>query len=278
MDQPTIKRYCFLAILLLAVFIAGTAQPALAVVGGQDAQPGEFPFLVALVTVSDGEQFCGGSIINAHWVLTAAHCFYDDAKPPVQDTFENDFQVKAGIIDLNDPHAQVVNVTKIYDPGYDGDIHDIALLHLAEPLSLDNKTVAPVKLNAAPKFPDLTTNVMVAGWGFTDPNAQKSTSTLQKITIPVIGCDSDTAAEYVCAGDQNGKDTCQGDSGGPLVTLQTAGTAATADPTEPVPGIHALQIGIVSFGGDKCGLQGAYTRVASYIDWINKTIADNSAR
>ena len=184
--------------------------------------------------------------------------------------------IKAGIIDLNDSHAQVVSVMKIYHPGYDGDVHDIALLHLAKPLNLDKNTVEPVKLNADPKFPDLTAKVMAAGWGATDPEGQTFSDILKKTTLPVIGCDSDVPTEYVCAGDKKGKDTCQGDSGGPLVVEQTADLVPTVDPTEPVPGIHALQIGIVSFGGDKCGQRGAYTRVATYIDWINKTIADNS--
>ncbi|MEP7288489.1 MAG: serine protease [Chloroflexota bacterium] len=270
------KRYRVLAGLLLVLFATATIQPAFAVVGGQDAKLGEFPFLVALVNTNDGSQFCGGSIINEDWVLTAAHCFFTAETPPVQDTFEKDVQIKAGIIDLNDSSAQAVGVTKIYLLGYDGDIHDIALLHLAKPLKLDNKTVEAVKLNADLQFPDLTAKVMVAGWGATDPDGQTSSDTLKKTTLPVISCESDVATEYVCAGDKKGHDTCQGDSGGPLVVQQIADPTATVDPADLVPGIHALQIGIVSFGGDKCGQRGAYTRVATYIDWINKTIADDS--
>lgn len=270
------KHNLVLAFLLVALFATATVQPTFAVVGGQDAKLGEFPFLVALVNVNDGSQFCGGSIINEQWVLTAAHCFFTEDTPATQDTFEKDVQIKAGMIDLNDSHAQVVGVTAIYHPGYDGDIHDIALLRLTQPLKLDSKTVAPVKLNTNSKFPDTNAKVMVAGWGATDPDGQVFSDTLKKITIPVIGCTSDTPTEYVCAGSKNGRDTCQGDSGGPLVVQQTADLAATLDPNDPVPGTHALQIGIVSFGGNKCGQRGAYTRVADYMDWINKTISDNT--
>lgn len=43
------------------------------VVGGSDAPAGAFPFIVSLWGFT-GSHSCGGSIINAGWVLTAAHC------------------------------------------------------------------------------------------------------------------------------------------------------------------------------------------------------------
>jgi len=51
-------------------------------VGGTDAEPGEWPWQLALIynaPRNDYEmQFCGGSLVAPQWVLTAAHCMFGE--------------------------------------------------------------------------------------------------------------------------------------------------------------------------------------------------------
>jgi trypsin len=73
----------FLAVALPALVLAApTPQdpdytfpddvPAEDIVGGTTAAAGEFPYIVSLQR--SGSHFCGGSLLNANTVITAAHC------------------------------------------------------------------------------------------------------------------------------------------------------------------------------------------------------------
>lgn len=50
----------------------GVSPDSERIVGGQNASPNEFPWIVVLF--NKGRQFCGGSLIDDIHVLTAAHC------------------------------------------------------------------------------------------------------------------------------------------------------------------------------------------------------------
>lgn len=54
------------------------------IVGGQEATPGQFPYIVSLRW---GDfHFCGGSVLSDKYVVTAAHCleiWYQDEMPDV---------------------------------------------------------------------------------------------------------------------------------------------------------------------------------------------------
>lgn len=69
----------------------------------------------------------------------------------------------------------------------------------------------------------------------------------------------------ICAGDvRGGRDSCQGDSGGPLMLPRNVNNSL----------FQFYQIGIISygFGCAEPGYVGVYTRVTTFMDWINQNL------
>ena len=52
----------------------GLARRGVRVVGGNVTEFGEYPWQAALIRRGKVRPFCGGALINARWVMTAAHC------------------------------------------------------------------------------------------------------------------------------------------------------------------------------------------------------------
>jgi len=113
----------------------------------------------------------------------------------------------------------------------------------------------------------------IAGWGAVSFKGPTS-SILQEVQLPVLST-SDCQISYqqnfpnqvfdnrvLCAGYlQGGKDACQGDSGGPLMLPQIS--------TDSTYYYYNL-LGIVSYGYEcaRPGFPGIYTRVTTFIPWI----------
>lgn len=51
---------------------AKTGEVTALIVGGEEAAAGDFPYIVSLQ--QGGSHFCGGTLLNANTVMTAAHC------------------------------------------------------------------------------------------------------------------------------------------------------------------------------------------------------------
>ena len=84
------------------------------IVGGDATEPNEYPWQVALVGSNPDFVFCGGTIINKKFVMTAAHC--------TQGSSASSINVKVGEHDLttSNDNAKVYKVKEIYNhPNYD---------------------------------------------------------------------------------------------------------------------------------------------------------------
>uniref|UniRef100_A0A665SW72 Zgc:165423 n=1 Tax=Echeneis naucrates TaxID=173247 RepID=A0A665SW72_ECHNA len=245
--------------------VCGNAPLNSRIVGGEDAPAGAWPWQASLHRSS---HFCGGSLINNLWVLTAAHCFPSTSGLLVylgRETQEG--------VNSNEVSRTVAEI--IRHPNYNSDTsdNDIALLRLSSPVDFTN-FIRPICLASNDTTIDAGTITWVTGWGTIQSDVPlPSPQRLQEVDVPIVSnsqCSDAYAAQsiqitsnMICAGlNEGGKDSCQGDSGGPLMVKS---------------GSTWVQIGVVSFGIG-CALAnfpGVYARVSEYQDWIRNQISTN---
>jgi secreted trypsin-like serine protease len=253
------------------------------VMGGCVTSIDEFPWQVSLFRTGSSNQrdahFCGGSLIDDRWVLTAAHCIEDQVPtdPSPIAVYFGSSSLEAG--------GRVLDVETIYaHPDYRGvGADDIALLELAAPIDV---TAVPLATAATARALERRgSQAVVSGWGNTPGQEELSgtvggkggDSVVQTVDIfetsalllaaevPIVRnarCDEDDDPEAICAGYRDEMiDACAGDSGGPLHARTRTGY---------------VQIGLVS-GGTLCVDDGerfsTYTRVSAYQEWIRATLA-----
>ncbi|WP_338067462.1 serine protease [Crossiella equi] len=217
------------------------------IVGGTRASISQHMYTVFLASGSSGSgQFCGGTLVAANKVVTAAHCTKGRA---TSNTF-----VVHGREDKQSTAGTVARVTKIWvHPSYTTATagFDVSVL------TLDRNISGPTVPLATPSDTALYAegqSALILGWGTTSSGGSASRYLL-KANVPLTS-DATCKTAYtqysntsmICAGfPQGGVDTCQGDSGGPLI-------------------VGGKLIGATSWGRGcaGAGYPGVYARIAPY--------------
>jgi trypsin len=261
------------------------------IVGGAEASIADFPFQVALYDPQAGSPaagfFCGGVIIDADHVATAAHCLLGGGSGR-RLSAPAEIEVLAGSSRLSPSDPGSVRdpvASAAYDHRYNPftSDYDVGVLTLARRLwngpapKLDGTdTIAPLPASAAlaegygNPSAEQTIVATTSGWGDTSPAPGEPPSYplgLRSVRVSLTSewlCGEEYGAieqtitpRMICAGEASHRtDSCYGDSGGPLVVDRDT-------PADP-PSDDVL-IGLVDFGNGcaQAGYPGVYSRISN---------------
>ncbi|KAJ8719670.1 hypothetical protein PYW08_011845 [Mythimna loreyi] len=235
------------------------------IVGGSQSSLGQFPHQAGLLAqFSGGQGVCGGSLVRANRVITAAHCWWDGQNRATS------FTVVLGSIRLFSGGTRVSTSNVVMHGSWNPSNirNDVAMIRLNSNVGLSN-TINVIALPSGGQLNEnfAGENAIASGFGRTSDSAAGGITTnqaLSHVTLPVITnavCRSSfpliVQDSNICTSGAGGRSTCQGDSGGPL-TVNRGG--------------RPILIGITSFGsarGCQVGSPAAFARVTSFISWIN---------
>jgi secreted trypsin-like serine protease len=283
----------------------------LRVIGGLQSVDGAWPWqvlVVIFVRTSEGKtatMMCGGSVIAARWVLTAAHCV-PNVDPQARTIVVAEQQVSGAaramvmtrglratqnspLTDVDD-QALHRNVTPIVHSGYrpQSETHenDIALLRLNE--DVRSTAVAPL-LRADTALESPPVKAIVTGWGRmreldadgNDPaTGQKldpkevDPEHLMEVKLPLVSTGACKEAYKASSGVIDGRTLCAADEEGGKDSCQgdSGGPLVTQD-----SGGRWMQIGVVSWGNGcgRKGFPGIYTRVSAFAGWLRQNVGSD---
>lgn len=236
-------------------------HPHLNIFHGDVAARTQFPYQAAMYI--DLSVFCGGSLINEKWVLTAAHCVDGGT------TWYVLLGVTESLSPVQDGRKTYVTRGAYKHPSYDkyNIVNDVGLVQLMRPAALSQYIQTITLTPAGVSYIGQTATV--SGFGRTDDaNASPISPVLRYTSLPIVdgkvcsaayGQETGSDPSVICL-KAEGSSSCKGDSGGPLTLKNAAG--------------ELIQVGIVSFGaaaGCSYGKPVGYSNVAYLLPWISQT-------
>jgi secreted trypsin-like serine protease len=247
------------------------------IVGGEEAKPGAWPWMVRLSAGSE-HGHCGGTLIDKWWVLTAAHCVVDENRNELYKG--KNLYVVLGRHDLSSDVGEQINVAEIiphnnYNGSNSGYTYDIALLKLSRPSYREAIKLYDLSDPTFATLDDLTSagiRSTITGWGYI--NDWSTSDRLQQVEAPILAnkkCHMNSEIQ-LCSDTTGRRGPCPGDSGGPQMVNTNIGW---------------VQVGIVNKAHfllfrtfcrywdarDSIFQPAIYTRTSYFTDWIKQHTA-----
>ncbi|MDC5705261.1 trypsin-like serine protease [Vibrio europaeus] len=269
--KASIRLICLLLLTKLSYAVEVTPY----IVNGSDANIVNYPSFASLFfrngNLYSSSSYCGATMINSQFVLTAAHCIYDDdnlmlytvVAPQLDDesNFLSSQQAKA--LEFYYPDTYIDSSAELWPD-------DIAIIKLETPLAVSNYTsLINTTINNTFSVSDIFKAI---GHGLIEGNVSGGTNLLETTLtyMTTSACQAEygsklTSSHLCFSGAISGgyrNSTCNGDSGGPVYWYN---------------GSQYIQIGITSFGPSTCGdtsrnVTSVFTDVHDYQAWISRVI------
>lgn len=283
-----LKRSFLTAVLALTAHFGYATDYTTYIVNGTDTTLNTHPDFASLFFDSidydglygDGP-FCGATVLNSQYILTAAHCIFDGEEP---NEYYMLFTV-VGQVERADEFPDSVDTVRAAEfyyyssfSGSDSDLwaNDIAIIKLESALN----TSGSVARATEESYRDSSNSFVTIGLGLTSSYDSGFNRTLLSTDLTYV--DNETCAaslddtytdlltdNQICFSGEYSNSTrlysgvCSGDSGGPVYYYD---------------GSDYTQVGITSFGPEPCGdisITSYYTEIADYDSWISQVLAGN---